>query len=99
MKKPNKLYKSLGPNTPMGRAFRTAHHHPVKSLRSGFRGVEMVIAGMFSGATLSKVWIQKFMATMSKMKVPYRGAKVSSLFSMAVGFGRKSAPYQGLRYE
>lgn len=95
MKKPNKLYKSLGPKSRVGQAFRIAHYSPVPSLRSAFRGVEWVVAGMFSGATLSKIWVQRFMATMTKMKLPYKGKRLSALFAMMAGSRRVLQPAEG----
>ncbi|MDD3022159.1 MAG: hypothetical protein PHX61_14450 [Alphaproteobacteria bacterium] len=89
MKKPNKIYRSLGPSSRMGVAFRSAHYHPAPSLRSAFRGVEWMLAGTFSGATLCKFWVQRFMATLNQLHLPYRGRKLSTLFSMIAGLSRK----------
>lgn len=82
MKKPNTIYRTIGPKTRMGAAFRNAHYAEVVSLRSAFRGVEWVVAGTFSGATLCKQWVGKLMAAMNMMHVPYRGKKLSGLFAM-----------------
>lgn len=95
MKTPNKLYRSIGPKTALGQTFRKAHYHRAPSLRSAFRGVEWMIAGTFSGATLCKQWVQKFMAAMSKMNKPYQGKRLSKLFSMMAGYGRRNVQPQG----
>ncbi len=92
MKKPNKIYRKLGPKTAAGNAFRNAHYAQAPSLRSAFRGVEWVIAGTFSGATLCKLWVQKLMAAMSAMKVPYKGKRLSTLFAMMAGVRRAPLP-------
>jgi len=97
MKKPNQIYKKLGPKSRMGTAYRNAHHAKPQSLRSAFRGVEWVVAGTFSGATLCKFWVQKLMAAMAAMKRPYQGRSLSSIFRMinrsaSGGSGRSPAP-------
>lgn len=92
MKKPNKIYRKLGPKTVAGNAFRNAHYAQTPSLRSAFRGVEWVIAGTFSGATLCKLWVHKLMAAMAVMKVPYKGKRLSSLFAMMAGVRRAPLP-------
>ncbi|HPQ50944.1 MAG: hypothetical protein KDJ26_07200 [Alphaproteobacteria bacterium] len=76
----------------MGNTFRQAHNHPVPSLRSAFRGVEWMVAGTFSGASLCKLWVQRLMSTLNNMHLPYRGKKLSSLFSIMAGFRRREMP-------
>lgn len=92
MKKPNSVYRTIGPKTRMGVAFRAAHYTEVKSLRSAFRGVEWVLAGTFSGATLCKQWVGKLMSAMNKMHIPYRGRKLSGLFAMMARTSVRQTP-------
>ncbi|HOO51883.1 MAG TPA: hypothetical protein PLK94_11400 [Alphaproteobacteria bacterium] len=98
MKKPSKIHRKLRVAARKAftrRPFRGVQGYytpPPLSLRSAFRGVEWVIAGMFSGATLCRLWVQKYLAALAAMKVPYRGNRLSALFAMMAGVGRRPLP-------
>lgn len=72
-------------NSLMKRAWLRAHHAKLPALRSAFRGIERAIAGTFSGAVLSRGWIDKLMAALKKRKIQ-PSMKLGGVFAMAARY-------------
>lgn len=68
-------------NSLMKRAWFKAHHAKLPALRSAFRGIERAIAGTFSGAVLSKIWIDKLLGALKRRKIQ-SSVELSGIFAL-----------------